>query len=506
MRQASDRFAASESRHGCVLPKHPSITIIRAISSAIAKRKVDPAMRKSNGTRGGYVYLVAAFSALGGLLFGYDTGVISGAILFVKQEFALTPIFEGLVVSAVLLGALIGAAFAGSLTDKFGRRRVLIFAASIFALGAIATAWAPTVNWLIIDRVIVGIAIGVASLVAPLYISEASPPDARGALVNLNQLAITVGIVVSYLVDYAFAGTDGWRSMFGIAAIPGLVLGTGMLFLPESPRWLISHGRTDEARRVLKRIRSSGDVEAEIEQTETSFSLQRGGRSQLLSPLVKPALIVGVGLAAFQQVTGINTVIYYAPTIFQLAGFKAASTAILATVGVGSVNVGMTVVAIRLIDRVGRRPLLLSGLMGMIVSLGLLGLDFLLPSRSGLLGLIAVGSLTIYVASFAIGLGAVFWLLISEIYPLKIRGKAMSIATEVNWGSNLVVALTFLALIQLLGPSGTFWFYGLLSIGAWLFAYLLVPETKGRSLEEIESHWRQGRHPRQMGKPNRPSK
>ena len=463
-------------------------------------------MSKSDETRGRYVYLVAAFSALGGLLFGYDTGVISGAILFVKQEFALTPFAEGLVVSAVLLGALIGAAFAGSLTDKFGRRRVLIFAASIFALSAIATALAPTVNWLIIDRVVVGIAIGVASLVAPLYISEAAHPDARGALVNLNQLAITVGIVVSYLVDLALAGTNGWRSMFGIAAIPGMVLGIGMLFLPESPRWLISQGRTDEARTVLNRIRSSRDVEAEIRQTETSLSLQRGGWSELLSPLLKPALIVGVGLAAFQQVTGINTVIYYAPTIFQLAGFKAASTAILATVGVGSVNVGMTVVAIWLVDRVGRRPLLLSGLLGMVFSLGLLALGFLLPSRSGLLGLMTVGSLMVYVASFAVGLGAVFWLLISEIYPLKIRGKAMSIATLVNWGFNLAVALTFLALIQLFGPSGTFMFYGLLGIVAWVFAYLLVPETKGRSLEEIETHWRQGRHPRELGKISQPTK
>ncbi len=211
-------------------------------------------------------------------------------------------------------------------------------------------------------------------------------------------------------------------------------------------------------------------------------------------------MTIGIGLAVFQQVTGINTVIYYAPTIFQFAGFKSASSAILATVGVGVVNMLMTVVAIRMIDRVGRRPLLLTGLAGMVVSLGILGLVFALPGQQNIVGLIAAGSLMLYVASFAIGLGPVFWLLISEIYPLKIRGLAMSIATDANWGANLIIALTFLTLIQLVGRPGTFWFYALSGIGAWLFAYFLVPETKGRSLEEIEDHWRKGKHPREMGK------
>jgi SP family galactose:H+ symporter-like MFS transporter len=216
--------------------------------------------------------------------------------------------------------------------------------------------------------------------------------------------------------------------------------------------------------------------------------------------LVRPALIVGVGLAILQQITGINTVIYYAPMIFEFTGAKSASASILATIGVGVVNVAMTVVALLLVDRVGRRPLLLIGLTGMIIGLGVLGLAFQLPSLSGSLGWIAEISLMLYVGAFAIGLGPVFWLLISEIYPLKIRGVAMSVATSANWGANLFVALTFLTLIQTTGRSSTFWIYGLVGIGAWLFTWFYVPETKGRSLEDIESHWKAGKHPRAMGK------
>lgn len=445
-----------------------------------------------------FVTVVAGISALGGLLFGYDTGVISGAILFIREDFRLTATWEEIVVSSVLLGAVTGAAIGGTLADRFGRRLVLIFTAAIFALGAVGTALAPTVAWLIVGRAIVGAAIGVASFTAPLYISEVSPVNVRGRLVSLNQIALTSGIVVSYLVDYALSGSRGWRWMFGLAMIPAAVLGIGMLFAPESPRWLVSRALPDQARTVLKRIRGTADVDDEFREIQTSPG-QHGGRwFELMSPLVRPALSVGIGLAIFQQVTGINTVIYYAPTIFQFAGFESASVAILATVGVGVVNVLMTVAAMLLLDRVGRRPLLLIGLVGMVLSLGVLGLAFSLPNLRQEMGWIAVGSLMLYVGSFAVGLGPVFWLLISEIYPLQIRGLAMSIATVANWGVNLLVALTFLTLIQLVGRPGTFWLYGLVGIGAWIFAYLLVPETKGRSLEEIESHWRSGRHPREL--------
>jgi len=447
-----------------------------------------------------FVKIAAAISALGGLLFGYDTGVISGAILFVKQDFLLSTIEEEFVVSSVLLGAIIGAIFGGAWADRFGRRKVIILAALIFTFGGIGTALAANVIWLIVGRIIVGIAIGVASFATPLYISEVSPVNVRGKLVSFNQLAITVGIVVSYLVGYALSGIRGWRLMFALAAVPSTILGIGMFFMPESPRWLVAHNFINKATLALKRIRGSGEVSDELTEIQNSLVQQSGNWRELFNPLVKPALLIGIGLAVFQQVTGINTVIYYAPTIFQFAGFQSASVAILATVGVGVINMIVTIAAMHLLDRAGRKPLLMIGLIGMILSLLILGLAFALPDLLRGHSWIAVGSLMLYVASFAIGLGPVFWLLISEIYPLKIRGLAMSIASVANWGANLIVALTFLTLIQVIGKSGTFWLYGLVSAGAVFFTYFLVPETKGRSLEDIESHWRSGKHPRLMGK------
>jgi len=460
-------------------------------------------MRTSLGTadtHSRFVYVVAAISALGGLLFGYDTGVISGAILFIKQEFALSPTTEEITVAAVLIGAVAGAAFGGPVADRLGRRRTIIIAAGIFTAGALGTALTPSIGWLIAGRIVVGVAIAVASFTTPMYISEVAPPHVRGALVSFSQLAVTIGIVIAYLVDLAFAPIQGWRWMFGLAAIPGILLGSGMVFMPSSPRWLLSIGQTGRARAVLERIRAGGEIDDEIADIRHSLRQQSGRPSELLSPLVRPALIVGIGLALFQQVTGINTVIYYAPTIFQFAGLGSASVAILATVGVGLVNVCMTTVALLLLDRVGRRPLLLIGVAGMVLSLTVLGVAFYLSSLAGMVGWIAVGSLMIYVGSFAIGLGPIFWLLISEIYPLKIRGLAMSAATVANWGANLLVTVTFLSLIQIVGRSGTFWIYAIVGAGAWFFAYFLVPETKGRTFEQIEADWRAGRHPREMGR------
>jgi SP family galactose:H+ symporter-like MFS transporter len=439
-----------------------------------------------------FVYIAAAISALGGMLFGYDTGVISGAILFIQQDFALSPLPEEIVVSSVVLGALFGAAAGGKLTDRFGRRIVLMVTAALFALGAVGTALATTITWLISGRVIVGIAIGVASFTAPLYISEISPVSLRGRFVSFNQIALTSGIVIAYLADYALSGMRGWRWMFGLAAVPSTLLGIGMAFMPESPRWLVSHGLVDKGRAALQRIRGMSAVDDEVQDIRQSSGQQSGSWSELANRSLRPAMTVGIGLAIFQQVTGINTVIYYAPTIFQSAGFESASVAILATTGVGIINVLMTVVALLLLDRVGRRPLLLIGMAGMVVSLAVLGTAFLFPHLR-VLKWFAAGSLMLYVGSFAVGLGPVFWLLISEIYPVKIRGLAMSIATIANWGANLIVALTFLTLIQFVGRPGTFWLFGLVGIGAWFFAYILVPETKGRSLEDIEAHWRGGR-------------
>jgi sugar porter (SP) family MFS transporter len=456
----------------------------------------DRANTKTEAKR--FVYLATAISALGGMLFGYDIGVISGAILFIKKEFSLSAGMEEIVVSSVLLGSLIGAVAGGVLADRLGRRRLLIVTAIVFGLGAIGAALAPGTASLIAARVVAGAAIGIASFVAPLYISEIAPVAIRGKLVSINQVALTSGIVISYCIDYAFAGSQAWRWMFAMAVIPAAAFGFGLLFIPDSPRWLAGLGRTDQARAVLKRIRAPEQVENELNQIQQSVGKQKGNWSELLSPFLRPAMIVGVGLAIAQQITGINTVIYYAPTIFKFAGLSSASVAILASVGVGVVNVVFTLVAMQLIDRVGRRPLLLASLAGMALGLAVLGLAFSLPQLSGSLGWIAVASLMVYVGSFAVGLGPVFWLILSEIYPLRIRGRAMSVGTVANWSANLIVALSFLTLTQVLGKAFTFWLYGVVTIGAWLFAFFLVPETKGKTLEEIEAHWRAGKLPRAL--------
>lgn len=445
-----------------------------------------------------FVYLATAVAALGGMLFGYDVGVISGAILFVKKDFSLSPSLEEIVISSVLLGSLIGAIAGGVLADRWGRRRLLIITASVFGIGAIGAALSPDTAWLIVARILAGAAIGVASFVAPLYISEIAPVAIRGRLVSVNQVALTSGIVISYLIDYAFAGAGAWRWMFAMAVVPAAAFGIGLLFIPESPRWLIGRGLADKARAVLSRIRAPDQVQAEFAQIQQSAQQQKANWAELLGPVIRPAMIVGIGLAIAQQITGINTVIYYAPTIFKFAGLSSASVAILASVGVGVVNVILTVVAMQLIDRVGRRPLLLVSLASMSASLIVLGLAFKLPQLSGSLGWIAVTSLMFYVGSFAVGLGPVFWLILSEIYPLRIRGRAMSVGTVANWSANLIVALSFLTLTHLMGKATTFWLYGIVSIGAWLFAFFLVPETKGKTLEQIEAHWRTRKHPREL--------
>jgi sugar porter (SP) family MFS transporter len=433
-----------------------------------------------------FVVLAALVAAIGGALFGYDTGVISGAILFIRPAFGLGTIDVELVVSAVLIGATLGAIASARVTDKLGRRTVLLAAAASFAVGAIGSALAPNPTSLVAARLLIGLAIGVASYAVPLYISELSPADSRGWLVSLNQLFITLGIVFSYVVDYAFSGTGAWRWMLGLAVVPALMLFVGVVLLPETPRWLVKNGQPLAARRVLMRLRPADCVDSELFEIEATARLRGSSWAELLSRPMRLALVVGIGLAILQQVTGINTVIYYAPTIMQMAGIPSASGAILATTGVGVVNVLMTIVAMLLLDRVGRRPLLLGGMAVMAFALFALGLAFLLPGLDGGLSLLAVALLMLYVGAFAISLGPIFWLLISEIYPLRLRGLAAGVATTANWASNLVVSLTFLSLIEDLGTSTTFWLYGVVSIMAIVFAYRLVPETKGHTLEELD--------------------
>ena len=435
------------------------------------------------------VYVAVGVAAVGGLLFGYDTGVISGAILFIKKQFSLSDTMQEIVVSSVLVGAVIGAITGGALSDRYGRRKLIIVAGIVFSLSAIGAALAPSVGWLITARVVSGVGIGMASFISPMYIGELSPAKIRGALVAVNMLAITTGIVVSYFVDYAYSDSGQWRYMLGLAVIPSAVLVIGMWLLPDSPRWLVSKSKTDKAKKVLKKFRK-GDVNDEINSiqkiTEKKGNTDLGA---LLEPSVRMPMIVGMGFAIFQQITGINTVMYYSPTIFKYAGIHGTGSSILAGAALAGLMWLMHILSILLLDRVGRRPLLLIGVAGQIIGLAILGAAFQFQQLANIKAYVATGGLAIYVACFAFGLGPIFWLMISEIYPLRIRAKAMSAVTVTNWAMNLLVSVTFLSLVDLLGQAETFWLYGVIAIGAWIFFYKLIPETKGKSLEAIEAQW-----------------
>jgi sugar porter (SP) family MFS transporter len=438
------------------------------------------------------VMFTAAVAALGGLLFGYDTGIIASALLFIREDFALSSFEQGMVVAAVPVGAIFGAALAGALSDRYGRRRMILLAAGLFVAGSAVSALSQGATVLIVARVFIGFAIGLASATCPVYISEVAPANMRGRLVTLFQLAVTVGILVAYLVGLAFEPSGSWEGMLAVGAIPALLLGAGILAMPQSPRWLVMIGDSVQARKELLELREHVDeVDEELAEIEQAIGAEKGSWSDLRAPAVKAALVVGVGLAVLQQVTGINTVIYYAPTIIQGTGIDSDSAAILASIGVGVVNVLATVLALYLVSRYGRRPLLVIGVAGMAIALVMLGLAFEVGSGGeGLAGL-AVIALMVYVAAFAISLGPIFWILNAEIYPLKARGHAAGVGTMANWMSNFVVSLTFLPLLNELGEAPTFWLYAAVGVFTIFFCLRFVPETKGKQLEEIEAIFEQ---------------
>jgi MFS transporter, SP family, galactose:H+ symporter len=454
------------------------------MSSAGLGTKLDRSPPRQGGTA--YGLLIAVAAAVGGLLFGYDTAVISGAILFVRKLFRLSGFETEVAVSAVLAGAALGAAVAGYFADRFGRRLVLLADAIVFGTFAVLTGMANSLGTFIVARFWVGVAVGVASLVTPLYIAEIAPPKVRGALVTLNQLAIVTGIAVAYYVDYLFSPRGNWRAMFMSALGPSLVLLVAFIFLPESPRWLASQGDIDAAFRVLSKAE---DVVSAREHMAELRAITEAGSPKLrdlFAPRFRKALVVGVGLAVFQQTTGVNAIVYYTPIILQMAGFHRASTAILATVLVGGVNLIFTIVSLLLLDRVGRRPLLLAGIGLMAISLGYLGFLF---GTSHLARTPILIDILVYLASFAIGLGPIFWLLISEIYPTAIRGQAMSMASVTIWIFDFLASVTFLSLVSSLGARHAFWLYAAASVAAFYFSARRVPETKSRTLEQIEASW-----------------
>ena len=438
--------------------------------------------------------MIAAVAAMGGLLFGFDTGVIAGAMLFIVPDFHLGPAEQGLVVSAVTFGAMFGALVAGTSSDAIGRRWTNIVAGISFMFGSALSALAPNPAVLIMSRVIIGLAIGLASVAAPMYIAELAPARHRGTLVSMFQLAVTIGILVSYIVDHALAPAQAWRWMLGLAFIPGMLLVLGMIPLPESPRWLLKKGADSAARHVLSLVRLPDEIEDEIKGIRYELEHNRPAAfKEMLMPALRPALLVGVGLAVFQQVTGINTIIYYAPQIFETAGIDKATTALAATIGIGVVNVLSTLIAMWLVDRAGRKPLLLVGLAGMIISLAALGIVLSFGSAIGIdphwLAPITVGSIALYIVCFALSLGPIVWLMISEIFPNQARARGASISTAANWTANFVVSLSFPVLQVVMGPSLPF-LYVALGVLAFLFIVGYVPETKGKSLEEISRLWR----------------
>ena len=435
----------------------------------------------------GYSYRISAVTALSGFLFGFDTAIINGAIVFLRRHFRWTEIETEFAAGSLLAGCALGAAAAGALSDRFGRKIVLLLSAVIFALSSVATALPNGLGEFVAARVVAGTAIGIASMLAPLYIAEVSPAAIRGRLVSMNQLAIVLGILVSYLVGWALAGLgeESWRWMFAAAAVPSVAFFGALFFVPESPRWLVKEGRHDEAAHILARL---GEPPSQLREIERVIAEESGSLRQLLEKGLRRPLLIGVTLAILQQVTGINTVLYYGSIIFtEQAGAASTSAALWANVLVGAMNLVFTVVALFVIDRLGRKVLLISAAAGMGLSLTTLGFVF----RAGSVSPSRVLALILcYVACFSFGMGPGVWVVISELFPTRIRGRAMSLATVALWLACLLITLTFLSLVKAFTAAGAFWVYAFMCACTVWFVWKFTPETKGKNLEEIEQQWK----------------
>jgi sugar porter (SP) family MFS transporter len=451
----------------------------------------------SSGTRSadastqslGYVVLLSTIAAISGLLFGYNTAVINGVLLFLRGQFATSNLASEIAASSLLMGALLGAAGASIVGDRYGRKKSLMGSAILFAVSPLAAAASNGVALFSGARLLNGVAIGLASVLTPIYIAEISPSRHRGALVSLNQLGIVIGILVSYLASWGLSGLgeNSWRWMLGVAAAPSLLFLGGLFVIPESPRWLITRGRYAEAEKTLARLSGESAAAEEIKSLKSTAAGEQGSWGEVFSPAMRKPLLVGMLLALFSQVTGVNAVLYYGSVIIsehfpgQSAGMALASNVII-----GTVNLIATVVAMIFLDRWGRRIILMTASGGMALALAVLVIGLHLPEAPASLMLV---SILFYVAFFALGLGPGPWLIISEIFPTKVRGRAASMATSVLWSGALLVTFTFLSLVNAVKLAGTFAIFAVLSFLCFLFVWKAVPETKGRTLEQIQAGW-----------------
>jgi len=441
-----------------------------------------------------YTYLICAVAAFGSLLFGYDTAVIAGAIGYLQVKFELSPMLTGWAASSAIWGCVFGALFSGALSDKYGRKKVLLLSGLLFTLSALGSAVPDNLTQFVLARFIGGLGVGSASMLSPLYISEIAPAKIRGMLVTLYQLAIVFGINIIYIVNYLIANTHdqvwnvqlGWRYMLGSEGIPAILFFILLFFVPESPRWLVKENRSDEALKILNKINGPEETHQILKEIKEAVNEEKGSFLDLFKPGIRKAMVVGSVLALFSQVTGINAIIYYAPEIFKQVGFGSES-ALFQTMIIGFVNMLFTLVAIRFIDYWGRRTLLIWGISGMVSCLLGMGMFFYFEITSGSLLLLFILG---FIASFASSLGPIPWVLISEIFPTKTRGTAMSFSIVILWLGVVLITQFFPVLLSLFGGAFTFWIFMINALILLIFTLIFIPETKQKTLEEIQEIWK----------------
>ena len=446
-----------------------------------------------------YLLITVCISATCGLLFGFDTSIIAGASPFIQTEFNASNFQLEMVVSSCVLGALFGALLSGKLSDNLGRKKVLIITGLIFILGTVIAALAYSIEHLITGRFILGFAVGMGSFATPMFIAEIAPAQSRGKLVLWNGAFLTGGQVLAFLVNYSLTESGNWRLMIFSGIIPAFVLTIGMFFMPESPKWLLIKGKESLALKILERIRGSKTLATqELALIKTTLNINKAKFSELFSKTLRPVLFIGLLLGIFQQFMGINTVMYYGPHIMKQIGFSDATTQMFGTLGLGITNFVFTVITLMFIDKLGRRKFLLIG--SMIAALSLFTMVFLLSNTiSGATAYLALFCLITYIIGYCISVGSLFWLMISEIFPLHARGTCMSFVVAVQWGANFLVAASFLTILHALGIAATFSMYGTIALIVFIYVYLKVPETKGVSLELIEQNIQKGLPTRLLG-------